>query len=131
MRLHVPAGMNRKQPWNPLATPQEVVDTCENFLTEVLMLSTGPTKTWFLNACQLTFPGKGHSLFNSFAERFCSACSFCFRQRLNMTTGKRTSNPMKRLMKIIFFSPAPISACIPWELSVSKCQEKAFAKKKI
>lgn len=101
LKLHFPRGIDRQQPWNNLALDAQVVDAYESFLGEMLTLSTRPTKTWICKACFLCFPSGDKGLFNSFADRMCQVASFCFSKRLESTSGKKLSNPLKRLLKII------------------------------
>lgn len=101
LKLCFTQGINRSQPWNQLASCDMVVEKYEEFITELVLLTTRPTKGWLLKGCLLSFPSGDKGVFNSFSERIIEAVRYCFQKRFEMKSGKKTQPAVKRIVKII------------------------------
>ena len=91
------------------ANPEDVAIAYEQIIVEMLMLSARPTQSWITSAVLKTYQTVGSSEAKSFGQQLAQTCQYCFRKKLQVTTGKKVSGAMRRILSVISSAKRPQS----------------------
>ena len=106
LKLYLPhgIGLDYLKP-----NPEEVAACYESLVVEMLTLSARPTQCWISAACLLAYQKIDKAEAKTFGQRLCQCCQHCFNKKLQATTGKKLSQPMKRILSVISKGQRPQS----------------------
>ena len=98
LKTFLPNGLGDKylQP-----NPEDVAIAYEQVIVEMLMLSARPTQSWITSAVLKTYQTVGSSEAKSFGQQLAQTCQYCFRKKLQVTTRKKVSHTMRRILNVI------------------------------
>ena len=98
LKTFLPHGLGDKylQP-----NPEDVAIAYEQVIVEMLMLSARPTQSWITSAVLKTYQTVGSSEAKSFGQQLAQTCQYCFRKKLQVTTRKKVSHTMRRILNVI------------------------------
>ena len=106
LKMYMPNGIGDKY---LQANPEDVAIAYEQIIVEMLMLSARPTQSWITSAVLKTYQTVGSSEAKSFGQQLAQTCQYCFRKKLQVTTGKKVSGAMRRILSVISSAKRPQS----------------------
>ena len=106
LKIYLPNGFGHEY---VAATNDGVVQHYEQLICEMLMLTPRPTCSWISKAVTLAYQQVKVEDARLFGQKLAQACQYCFQKKLQMTSGKKLSEAMKRVLKQISNPKRPMS----------------------